>query len=210
MTDVLRIAHPQNCPPYGNSRVGICEGNRSKRCQGVPNLHLLICYIKGIQLWRSTTLARPRSTTLARPRGKTCAKSQSGHRSSRNRLLLLNLVKLHWWSYLWWCCWWWWWLIEKISQILESLLFWPRNMVRVVHAFKKTPTQANEQDPDALPESFRFHFLYRNFFSSPIKTSLALGHCRHEWFQTLVLRADNVSKPSPIFQSYAWDSGSAF
>ena len=27
MTDVLRIAHPQNCPPYGNSRVGICEGN---------------------------------------------------------------------------------------------------------------------------------------------------------------------------------------
>ena len=28
MTDVLRIAHPQNCPPYGNSRVGICEGNR--------------------------------------------------------------------------------------------------------------------------------------------------------------------------------------
>ena len=25
MTDVLRIAHPQNCPPYGNSRVGICE-----------------------------------------------------------------------------------------------------------------------------------------------------------------------------------------
>ena len=29
MTDVLRIAHPQNCPPYGNSRVGICEGNLS-------------------------------------------------------------------------------------------------------------------------------------------------------------------------------------
>ena len=27
MTDVLRIAHPQNCPPYGNFRVGICEGN---------------------------------------------------------------------------------------------------------------------------------------------------------------------------------------
>ena len=27
MTDLLRIAHPQNCPPYGNSRVGICEGN---------------------------------------------------------------------------------------------------------------------------------------------------------------------------------------
>ena len=25
MTDLLRIAHPQNCPPYGNSRVGICE-----------------------------------------------------------------------------------------------------------------------------------------------------------------------------------------
>ena len=25
MTDVLRIAHPQNCHPYGNSRVGICE-----------------------------------------------------------------------------------------------------------------------------------------------------------------------------------------
>ena len=25
MTDVLRIAHPQNRPPYGNSRVGICE-----------------------------------------------------------------------------------------------------------------------------------------------------------------------------------------
>ena len=32
MTDVLRIAHPQNCPPYGNSRVGICEGNPI-RCQ---------------------------------------------------------------------------------------------------------------------------------------------------------------------------------
>ena len=32
MTDVLSIAHPQNCPPYGNSRVGICEGNLSGKC----------------------------------------------------------------------------------------------------------------------------------------------------------------------------------
>ena len=31
MTDVLRIAHPQNRPPYGNSRVGICEGNRRQK-----------------------------------------------------------------------------------------------------------------------------------------------------------------------------------
>ena len=31
MTDLLRIAHPQNCPPYGNSRVGICEGNLLQR-----------------------------------------------------------------------------------------------------------------------------------------------------------------------------------
>ena len=29
MTDLLRIAHPQNCPPYGNSRVGICEIHRN-------------------------------------------------------------------------------------------------------------------------------------------------------------------------------------
>ena len=30
MTDLLRIAHPQNYPPYGNSRVGICEIHRQK------------------------------------------------------------------------------------------------------------------------------------------------------------------------------------
>ena len=40
MTDVLGIAHPQNCPPYGNSRVGICEGN-------------LICWLAiGDMIWK--------------------------------------------------------------------------------------------------------------------------------------------------------------
>ena len=37
MTDVLRIAHPQNCPPYGNSRVGICEGNRLSNLTKIKN-----------------------------------------------------------------------------------------------------------------------------------------------------------------------------
>ena len=38
MTDVLRIAHPQNCPPYGNSRVGICEIHLS--FEGVLQMYL--------------------------------------------------------------------------------------------------------------------------------------------------------------------------